>query len=88
MKRVPDVAIQNSCLNSCFVTFSCELFSKISSTAILFVFCKGILVKRLQTSNQTNFTCCISSRKINESLVQCSFEITVSRILVRNLARL
>ena len=93
MKWVPDVAKLKSCFNSHFVTFSCGLFSKISSTAISIVSCKGMLVKRLQTSYETKklsllLTCCISSQKINESLAQCSFGITGSRSSVGNLVRL
>ena len=49
MEWVPDVAKSKSCFNLRFVTFSCGLFSKISSIAITIVSCKGILVKRLQT---------------------------------------
>ena len=86
MKWLPDVAKLKSC-------FSCGLFSKISATAISVVSCKGILVKRLQTSYETKklsllLTCCISSQKLNESLAQCSFGITGSRSSVRNLERL
>ena len=92
MKWVPDVAKLKSCFNSRFVTFNCGLFWKISSTAIWIVICKGILVKRLQTSHETKklswvVTCCISSQELNESLAQCSFDITESRSSVRNLAR-
>ena len=84
MKWVTDVAKLQSCFNSRFVTFSCRLFSKISSTAISIVSCKGILMKRLKTSYETKklsllLTCCIFSQKLNESLAQCSFEITGSR---------
>ena len=93
MKWVPDIAKLKSCFNSRFVTFSCGLFSKISSTAISIVSCKGMLVKRLQASHETKklslpLTCCISSQKLNESLGQCSLGITESRSSVRNLARL
>ena len=50
MKQVPDVVKLKSCFNSCFVTFSCGLFSKISLATTSIVSCKGILVKSLQTS--------------------------------------
>ena len=90
MEWVPNVAKLKSCFNSRFVTFSCRLFSKISSAAILILSSKGILVKRLQTSYETKKlsllpTCCISSQKLNEFLAQCLFGITGSRRSVKNL---
>ena len=93
MKRGPEVTKLKSWFNSCFVTFSCGLFSKTRSTAISKVSCKVILVKRLQASYEIKkrsllLTCYISSQKINESLAQCSFGITRSRGSVRHLARL
>ena len=92
MKWVPDLTKLKSCFNSPFVNFSYGLFSKISTTAISIVSCKGILVKRLQASYETKelsllLTCCISSQKLNESLAQCSFGITRSRGSVRSLTR-
>ena len=50
-------------------------------------------MKRVHTSYETKelsllLACCISSQKLNESLAQCSFDITGSRSSVRNLARL
>ena len=92
MKWVPDVAKLKSCFYSRFVTFSCGLFSNISSTATSIVSCTGILMKRLQTSYETKklsllLTCYISSQKLNESLAQCSFGITGSKSSVINLAR-
>ena len=50
MKCVPDVAKLKICFSSCFVTFSCGIFLKISSTVISIVSCKGIDVKRLQAT--------------------------------------
>ena len=93
MKWVPDIEKLKSRFNYHIVTLICGLFLKISSTAILIVSSKCILVERLQTSYETKklsllLTCCTSSQKINESLAQGPFEITRSRILVRNLARL
>ena len=74
MKWVPDVAKLKSCFNSRFVTFSCGLCSNISSTAISIVSCKVTVMKRLQASDETKktsllLTCCISSQKLNDSLV-------------------
>ena len=53
MKSIPDVAKQKSCFNSCFMSFSYGLFSKISSNAISVVSGKGVLVEGLQTSYET-----------------------------------
>ena len=80
MKWVPDAAKSKSCFNSRFMTFGCAL----RSTTISILSCKGILVKRLQTSYETKnlsllLICCISLQKLNESLAQCSFGITGSR---------